>query len=226
MVKLYEKSELYAYNAAVYSHRVIDMKIIDISRDIITAEVFDGDPTPEMKRVRTIGENSEYNLSVVGMCLHNGTHMDAPLHFLPDGNDICTVPPEAFFGPCTVVEVPEGIITGAYIEEYFPPNAKRILIKSNGKAFLHETASSELAYMGYMLVGTDGLTIEPDGSDGRSHRMLMIDNIAVLENLDLSEVAPGNYFLSAAPLKISGAEAAPVRALLISDYIFWGGEQR
>ncbi len=202
------------------------MKIIDISKDVMTAEVFEGDPIPTLSRVKNIGEDSEYNLSTIEMCLHNGTHMDAPLHFLPEGNDICTIPPEAFFGPCVVVEVPEGIITGAYVEEYFPPNAKRIIIKSGGKAFLHETASSELAYMGYMLVGTDGLTVEPPQSDGRSHRMLMVDNIAVLENLDLENVEAGSYFLAAAPVKISGAEAAPVRAILVSDYIFWGGEAK
>lgn len=202
------------------------MKIIDISRDVMTAEVFEGDPVPKLERVRKIDENSEYNLSKISMCLHNGTHMDAPLHFLPDGNDICTIPPDAFFGPCVVVEVPPILITGSYVEEYFPRNAKRILIKSGGKAFLHESAASELAYMGYYLVGTDALTVEPEDSDGRSHRMLMVDNIAVLENLDLDSVSPGDYFLSAAPIKISGAEAAPVRAILISDYIFWSGDNQ
>lgn len=202
------------------------MKIIDISRDIMTAEVYEGDPTPKLERVRKIDENSEYNLSKISMCLHNGTHMDAPLHFLPDGNDICTILPDAFFGPCVVVEVPPILITGSYVEEYFPRNTKRVLIKSGGKAFLHESAASELAYMGYYLVGTDALTVEPEGSDGRSHRMLMVDNIAVIENLDLDKVEPGDYFLSAAPIKISGAEAAPVRALLISDYIFWSGDNQ
>ncbi|MCH5191808.1 MAG: cyclase family protein [Oscillospiraceae bacterium] len=202
------------------------MKFIDISRDVMTAEVFKGDPAPKLERVQKIDENSEYNLSKISMCLHNGTHMDAPLHFLPDGNDICTVPPDAFFGPCVVVEVPPILITGSYVEEYFPRNTKRVLIKSGGKAFLHESAASELSYMGYYLVGTDALTVEPEGSDGRSHRMLMLDNIAVLENLDLDSVSPGDYFLSAAPIKISGAEAAPVRAILISDYIFWSGDNQ
>lgn len=202
------------------------MKIIDISRDVMTAEVFEGDPIPTLNRIKDIDDYSDYNLSTIEMCVHNGTHMDAPLHYLPDGNDITTIPPEAFFGPCVVVEVPEGLITGAFVEEYFPRNAKRILIKSNGKAVLHETAATELAYMGYCLVGTDALTVEPEGSDGRTHRMFMIDNIAVLENLNLENVTAGDYFLSAAPIKISGAEAAPVRALLVPDFIFWSGDKK
>lgn len=202
------------------------MKIIDISKDVMTAEVFDGDPKPSLVRVKKMEENSDYNLGKIEMCLHNGTHADAPLHFLPEGNDICGFDLNVFFGPCAVVEVGEGIITGSFVERYFPRNANRILIKSNGKAFLHESAVSELSYMGYILVGTDAMTVEPEGSDGRTHRMLMVDNIAILENLDLSGVTSGSYFLSAAPVKISGAEAAPVRALLVEDFIFWGKNGR
>ena len=56
--------------------------------------------------------------------------------------------------------------------------------------------------------------------------MFMVDNVARLENLDLENVQSGDYFLMAAPMKISGAEAAPVRAFLVSDYIFWSGEQK
>lgn len=202
------------------------MKIIDISKDVMTCEVFAGDPVPKMQQIKTIGDGSEYNLGKIEMCLHNGTHMDAPLHFLPNGNDITDFDPEVFFGPCVVVEVAEEFITGAFVEEFFPRNAKRILIKSHGKAVLHESAASELSHMGYVLVGTDGMTVEPDGSDGRTHRMFMVDNVALLENLDLEKVESGNYFLAAAPIKISGAEAAPVRALLVSDYIFWSGDNK
>ena len=186
-------------------------------------EAFPGDPEPRFSMVSKMDDNNPYNLGKIDMCMHNGTHMDAPLHFLPGGSDITEFPPEVYFGPCVVVEVGTEMITGAFVEEYFPRNAKRILVKSNGKAVFHESAASELSHMGYVLVGTDAMTVEPDGSDGRTHRMFMVDNIALLENLDLSEVVPGDYFLSAAPLKISGAEAAPVRALLVSDFIFWSG---
>ncbi len=201
------------------------MSFIDISKDVMTCEVFPGDPKPELRAVETIGTSGQYNLSEIKMCVHNGTHMDAPLHFLPNGNDICEFAPDVFIGPCTVVEVPEGMITGAFVEEYFPRNAKRILIKSNGKAVFHESAASEMSHMGYILVGTDGMTVEPEGSDGRTHRMFMVDNIALLENLDLSKVVSGDYFLVAAPIKIGGAEASPVRAILVTDYIFWSGDK-
>lgn len=202
------------------------MKFIDISKDVMTSAVYPGDPSPSLERVKKIDGECPYNLSKINMCLHNGTHMDAPLHFLPNGSDITEMDLDAFIGPCVVVEVNEEFITGAFVEEYFPRNAKRILIKSGGKATLHESAASELSHMGYILVGTDGMTVEPEGSDGRTHRMFMVDNVALLENLDLENVKSGQYFLFAPPVKISGAEASPVRAILVSDFIFWSGEQK
>lgn len=152
--------------------------------------------------------------------------MDAPLHFLPYGADITEIPHEVFFGPCVVVETDTPVITGAFVEEYFPRNAKRIIVKSNGVSYFHESAASALADIGYILLGTDGMTVEPEESDGRTHRMFMMNDITLLENLDLSNVESGDYFLSAAPIKISGAEAAPVRAFLVSDFIFWSGDKK
>ncbi len=201
------------------------MKIFDISKDILSSEVYPGDPEPKINQIADMNKGADYNLSEISMCLHNGTHIDAPLHFLDDGGDISSVDPTSFIGPCVVIEVPEGIITGAIVERYFPRNTKRILIKSNGKAFLHETAATELAVIGCYLVGTDASSIEAAESNGRTHRSLLMDNIAVLEGLDLKGVQEGDYFLIAPPLKINGAEAAPCRALLVSDYIFWSGDK-
>ena len=197
------------------------MKIIDISNDLLTAEVFEGDPVPELNRVREISSDSAYNLSTITACLHNGTHIDAPLHFLIDGADIDKYDLETFIGPCTVLEVSPGIITGQLVEDCFPRGCKRILLKSQGRAFIHETAAEIMAYLGYELVGTDGTTVEDPDSNGAAHRALLSSNIAVLEGLNLEEATNGEYFLIAPPVKIVGAEASFTRALLVSDYIFW-----
>jgi arylformamidase len=98
------------------------------------------------------------------------------------------------------------------------------LLKSGGKAFLHESAATVLAYYGCKLVGTDGLSVEPSNGTGETHKALLSANVAILEGLNLAEVPGGEYFLIAPPVKIGGGEAAFTRAVLISDYIFWSGK--
>lgn len=200
------------------------MRIIDISKDLLTAEVFDGHPEPRLIKNKTISEDSYYNLSSISACLHNGTHIDAPLHFLPDGDAIEKYDLERFIGPCKVLEVSPGIITGQLVEDCFPRECKRILIKSRGRAYLHKTAAEIMSYLGYELIGTDGTTVEEPGSGGEVHRALLSCGVAVLEGLNLEEAKNGDYFLIAPPVKICGAEASFARALLISNYIFWSSK--
>lgn len=200
------------------------MKIIDISNDLLTAEIYEGDPVPEITPITEIRNGSAYNLNALYAGLHNGTHIDAPLHFLEDAPDIGSVPLDACIGPCRVIEVSPGIITGELVENAFPRGAERILLKSGGKAFVHETAAEAMAYYGCRLCGTDGLTVEPPHGVGQTHRAFLQENVVLLEGLNLAEVKNGEYFLIAPPVKICGAEAAFTRALLISDYIFWSGK--
>lgn len=200
------------------------MKILDISNDMLTAEVYEGDPVPELHPISQIQNGDYYNLNALYAGLHNGTHIDAPLHFLEGAPDISEVPLEVCIGPCKVLEVSPGIITGEVVENSFPRGVERLLLKSNGRAFVHETAAEAMAYYGCKLVGTDGLTVEPPQGTGAAHRAFLQENVVLLEGLNLSEAANGDYFLIAPPVKIGGAEAAFTRAVLISDYIFWSGK--
>ena len=109
------------------------MKIIDISREVLSCPVYPGDPVAELETVQTIGDESNYTLSKINMCLHNGTHMDAPLHFLPNGCDITEMDMEKFIGPCAVIETNVSIITGAMVEEYFPRNKLIVKVDNYGR---------------------------------------------------------------------------------------------
>jgi arylformamidase len=200
------------------------MNFIDISRDTLSAPVYPGDPETVIEHISTIKRGNDCNLSAVFACVHTGTHADAPLHFIEDGESIDLVPPGVYIGPCTVIEVREGVITGEYVNSNFPHNCERLLIKGNGQAFFMDSAAEESAALGIKLIGTDANSIGYKGNQIKPHKAFLGKGIAVLEGLDLSEVEPGNYFLIAPPVKFGGLEGAPVRALLITDYVFWSGK--
>ena len=108
------------------------MKIIDISQELLSARVYEGDPTPKIDTVSDMKNGDLYNLSVLSMCLHNGTHIDAPRHFFERGKAVDEMPLEAFVGRCYVAEH-QGYVTEndakAILEKALRENAaERILL--------------------------------------------------------------------------------------------------
>ena len=197
------------------------MHLIDITRDVTQAEPYPGDPPTVVRRVKSIGDAWDYNLSVLCTSVHTGTHMDAPLHFIEDGASVTELPDEAFIGPCTVLEIKDSPITGECVNRRFPQNAERLLIKGNGEVTFMDSAAFEAAELPLRLIGTDARSISMETFELQTHKAFLRKGIVIVEGLDLSEVEPGNYFLIALPMKIGGAEGAPVRAFLADDYIFW-----
>lgn len=197
------------------------MEIIDITKKFFCADVYPGDPRPEAEQIAEIGDDSECNLTVVHACVHNGTHADAPSHFLPSGITIDEMMLDAYIGPCTVIEVPGEVITGEYVDEFFPKDCKRLLVKGGGRAYFMDSSAQELAERGLLLIGTDSLSVGTKGNQTGPHKAFLSEGVAILEGLELTRVEPGDYFLFAPPVPYDGLDGAPVRAVLISDYIFW-----
>jgi arylformamidase len=197
------------------------MHLIDITRDITTAEPYPGDPPTVVRRLKTIGDEADYNLSVLCTSVHTGTHVDAPLHFIEEASAVTELPPDAFIGPCTVLEIKDSPITGECVNRRFPQNAERLLIKGGGEVTFMDSAAFEAAELPLRLIGTDARSISMETCELQTHKAFLQKGIAILEGLDLSAVEPGHYFLIALPMKIGGAEGAPVRAFLADDYIFW-----
>lgn len=202
------------------------MKLIDISRKFFSTEVYPGDPEPEYEQICEIGADSDCNLTAVRACSHTATHADAPLHFIENGKTIDEMPLDAYIGPCTVLEVPAGVITGDYVDRCFPKDCERILIKAGGRAFFMDSSAQELAERGLLLIGTDSLSVGCKGNQTGPHKAFLGGGVAVLEGLDLSKVEAGNYFLFAPPVLYDGLEGAPVRAVLIEDHVFWAKNYR
>lgn len=192
------------------------MLLYDISREILSAQVYEGDPKPSYANIKRIADGELYNLSTVSLCTHTATHIDAPLHFDDEGEDIASMRISRFFGKCTVVTI-DGILTGDDMEQLLPHCARRLILHSSGKAFLSVSAARVIADSKLVLIGTDAMSIAPPFDERMPHLELARAGIAVLEGLFLDGVEDGEYTLSAFPLKLGGLEAAPCRAVLMRE---------
>lgn len=197
------------------------MNIVDISRPLLTTIEYPGDPETRLDTIQSIADGDSCNLSAVYSCVHTATHADAPSHFLEGGETIQDADLNKYIGQCTVIEVPPGIITGDYVNKHFPKHCSRLLIKGNAQSFFMESAAYEAVDTGLCLIGTDADSIGKSGNQLKPHKAFLGNDVAVLENLDLSAVEPGDYYLIAFPVKMGAIEGAPVRAVLIDDYILW-----
>ncbi len=197
------------------------MKIYDISQEVFSCQVYPGDPAPEKKMFSLMGKGDLYNLTAFSMCAHNGTHIDAPFHFLKDGKTVDAICLEAVVGLAYVAEH-QGIVSGdeameiiEKAKEQNPEAAKRILIK--GDAEVSAEAAKVFASSELLLLGNESQTVGPEDAPMAVHLVLLGANVILLEGIRLSEVSEGVYFLNAAPLNLSGADGSPCRAVLIAD---------
>ncbi len=189
------------------------MRLIDISRELTAAPVYPGDPAPQLTRLQQIALGDMCNLTALSLCAHNGTHLDAPRHFLLDGETVEQLPLTACCGECSVVEA-AGVLLGDEAERLLARGlAPRVLFK--GPVTLDISAAFVLSDAGVTLVGVEAQSVALPDQTEAVHRQLLGRGTLVLEGLDLSDVMPGRYFLFAAPLKIAGCEGAPVRAVLV-----------
>ena len=188
------------------------MKLWDITRELTSAPVYPGDASPELRREQQMALGDMYNLTTLSMSAHNGTHLDAPLHFIPEGTAIDGVDLTACCGPCRVV-ASEGLLLGDEAERLvarYP--AERLLFKGNMS--VDTSAAYVLADAGLRLIGVESQSVAAATCTAAVHRHLLGSDVLLLEGLDLSAVPEGAYILFAAPLKIAGCEGAPVRAIL------------
>ncbi len=195
------------------------MKIYDISQEVFTCRVYPGDPAPERQVLSSMGKGDLYNLTAFRMCAHNGTHVDAPAHFLKDGKTVDAIDLEAVIGSAYVAEH-EGPVSGAdavsiieKAKKQGPEAAKRILLK--GPAEVTAEAAKVFADTGLLLLGNESQTVGPADAPMEVHLVLLSAGVVLLEGIRLSAVPEGVYLLNAAPLNLSGADGAPCRAVLI-----------
>ncbi len=201
--------------------------IIDISLPLNEQTiVYPGNPSFGMEKIKSPGGSQ---LSKISFGTHSGTHTDAPSHAFAAGKNINELPLENFVGPCQVLDVSDckEFVSKKDLEKFSINSGDRILLKTKNSArgyqefykdyiYLAGEAAQYLANKKIKLVGIDYLSVKQKGSpDNTPHTALLEKNISILEGINLNKVEAGEYFLLAAPLALTGADGAPVRALLI-----------
>ncbi len=190
------------------------MKLYDISQEVFSCAVYPGDPKPERQMLSATTAGELYNLTAFSMCAHNGTHVDAPFHFLPDGETVEVLPLEVFVGVCYVARHHGAVTAGdaaAILKK--AGGAERILIA--GDAVVTLEAAEVFACSGIRLLGNESQSVGPEDAPMAVHLALLSRGVALLEGVVLQGIPEGRYFLSAAPLKLAGADGSPCRAYLI-----------
>lgn len=202
--------------------------------------IWPGDPSIVLEPFFTHSDTSDttdaYSTQISRMAssVHLGTHIDAPLHYVPGGASIEQVPLDVLIGPALVVDVP-GVdtITPAELDALeVPEGVTRLLFKTRNSQLWHQPehefvtdyvaltseAAAWLVQRDIRLVGIDYLSVEPfHASQPRTHWELLSAGVVIVEGLNLCEVEPGDYTLVCLPIKLVGSDGAPARAVLMRE---------
>lgn len=203
-------------------------RLYDISQPLRPdLPVWPGDTPFGLERTWALEGDCPVNVSRLTLSTHSGAHADAPLHFDPAGAAIDAVDLVPYLGPAQLVSVTQGPdrIATAEVLPRLDPGVRRVLLRTF-EVFPHDawpmrfrTPSPDLVEAlgaaGVRLLGIDGPSLDPeDAKDLVSHQALGRWRMAVLEGLVLDGIPDGRYELIAPPLRLTGADASPVRALL------------
>ena len=200
---------------------------LTISEDFPT---WPGDPPIKLKMISQIDKGDLANVTHLSAPVHMGTHVDAPDHFLNNGNTVEDIPLDFLVGPVLVLEVPspEVITAGDLDALKIPEGTRRIIFKTSNSEYwkgeqhtfqknfvaLGSDAAARLVELGLNVVGVDYLSVAPYNEPIPTHKILLEAGVLIIEGLDLSRVSAGEYKLYCLPLKIAGSDGAPARVLL------------
>lgn len=201
------------------------MRIHDISVPIRPGMVvYPGDPDVHVELWESIGKGETANVSRIDFGLHTGSHVDAPVHFLEGESGVDAIPLDALLGLVEVVDATAAEqLDERALRAALPERAERVILKTRNSALWDQDGFSDallrldagaahvVVARGIRTIGIDYLSI----GDAEAHRILLRAGVVPLEGLDLRAVEPGTYELVALPLKVAGADGAPVRAVLL-----------
>lgn len=200
--------------------------MIDITRRLYDGHpVWPGDTPYSFELTWKMSEGASVNVGKLTTTTHLGTHLDAPWHYDPEGGRLESVPLSVLIGPCQVVDARGQQALGAPFLRSLKLNAERVLFYTGQpdewrefpQDFTHvlPEAADYLAERGVRLFGTDAPSVDPlTSKDLPGHKAFARNGIYIVEGLALEAVEPGEYELIVLPLRLEGADASPVRAVL------------
>lgn len=202
---------------------------IDVTRPVTAGMIhWPGDPDVEIEKVSDMGKGDICNVTRVTMCVHTGTHMDAPLHFLRDGAGMEEAPLKALMGEARVIAIDDPVsVRRADLVQHDIQRAERIIFRTRNVSiewnsefqmdFVHIAADAAqyLADQKVALVGVDYMSVGGFYQDMvETHVALLQSGAWVVENLNLTEISPGEWEIICLPMKIIGSDGAPARVLM------------
>jgi arylformamidase len=207
------------------------MDWIDISMPLRNGiAVWPGDVPVEVARRMTLEQGSDYNISMLTLSTHAGTHVDAPLHFIAGGKSIDEMPLDATVGPARVIEIDDTeTIKPAELERHDIQPGERLLFKTANSlrpwldlpfqedyVYLSPEAARFLVERDVRCVAIDYMSVGPTDTDiaGKVHHTLLEGGVWIIECVYLAGVPAGPCDLVCLPLRVEGAEGAPARALV------------
>jgi len=207
----------------------VKKNIIDITRTIGYDTIdYPGDTKHTVSEQMSIKKGDEWNIFKLEMINHIGTHLDAPLHKFKNGKSLNDYPISSFILDCSVIEIKnKKLITLEEIKNINILRNSAILFKTKNSSLSRKKFNPDYVYLGieaaeYLvnkqvsIVGIDYLSIDSFTGEYPVHRILLSNEIMILEDINLKNVKPGSYKLICLPLKIKNANGAPVRAILIN----------
>ncbi len=199
--------------------------------------VWEGDPQVVIRSVASIERGDIANVSRLEIGVHTGTHVDAPVHFLPGRKGVDRLVLDTLVGPAYVVDLSDVVheVNGRDFEvANIPENTRRLLCKiSNSGLWARLPSVFDRDFVGISsdgaqwlinhrieLVGVDYLGVERFESVGNgapTHHALLENEMVIVEGLNLSDIPAGDYTLICLPVKIKNSDGAPCRAILIKE---------
>jgi arylformamidase len=209
-------------------------RIIDITLPLQDGMTYwPGTLPPSLEWVRTMASGDIVNASDYHGSVHNGTHVDAPLHHLANAPAVESLSLDVLIGPCQVIYLPDADEISAAHLERLPEleRAERVLFRTRNSDLwaanmrhecpmdyvaLTPDAAQWIVDHNIRLVGTDHLNIQRSMDSTETHKILLRAGVVVVEAVYLAGVEPATYELICLPVKMLGAEGAPARAILIA----------